>query len=49
MNTVTNYCDGVNNENPDKFTHILPILGNFRREMSFMSDIHKETIEGIKF
>ena len=37
MNTVTNYCEGVRHENPDKFAHILRIRGSFYIEMSFMS------------
>ena len=41
MNTVTNYCEGVKYENPDKFAHILPTLGSFHIEMSFMSDKDK--------
>ena len=32
-------------ENPDKFAHILPILGSFRIEMSFMSAIYKRLKE----
>ena len=47
MNMVTNYCEGVKYENPAKFAHILPILGNIHKEMSFMSAI--KTIEGIKY
>ena len=32
-------------ENPDKFAHILPMLGSFHIEMSFMSGIHKRLKE----
>ena len=32
-------------ENPDKFAHILPILGSFHIEMSFMSAIYKRLKE----
>ena len=32
-------------ENPDKFAHILPILGSFHIEMSFMSAIYKQLKE----
>ena len=28
-------------ENPDKFAHLLPILGSFHIEISFMSAIYK--------
>ena len=45
MNTITNYCEGVKCKNPDKFVHILPIPGNFHKEMSFMSAIYKRLKE----
>ena len=41
MNTVTNYYEGLKYENLDKFAHILPIIGSFHIEMSFMSAIYK--------
>ena len=44
MNTITNYW-GVKCKNPDKFAHILPIPGNFHKEMSFMSAIYKRLKE----
>ena len=31
----------LNNENPDKFAHILPILGSFHIVISFMSAMYK--------
>ena len=45
MKTVANYCEGVKYENPDKFTHILPILDSFHIEMNFMSAIYKRLKE----
>ena len=45
MNTATNYCGGVKCENPDKLAHILPILGSFHIEMSFMRAIYKRLKE----
>ena len=45
MNTVTDYCEGLKYENPDKFAHILPIIGSFHIEMSFMSVIYKRLKE----
>ena len=45
MNTVTNYCEEVKYNNPDKFAHILPITGSFQTKMSFMSAIYKRLKE----
>ena len=45
MNTVTNYCEGVKYKIPHKFSHILPILGSFHIEMSFMIVMYKRLKE----
>ena len=39
INRVTNYCEELKYKNPYKFAHVLPILGRFHIEMSFMSVI----------
>ena len=44
MNTVTNYCEGVKYENPDKFAHTW--------QFSYRNEFHewqRPLIEGIKF
>ena len=45
MTTVANYCERLKYGHPDKFTRILPILGSFHIETSFMSSIHKRLKE----
>ena len=45
VNTITNYCEGVKCKNLEKFAHILPIPGNFHKEMSFISGIYKRLKE----
>ena len=41
FNMVKSYWEGVLYENPDKLVHMLPILGSFHIELSFMSAIYK--------
>ena len=45
INTVRNYCEELKYKNPDKSAHILPILGSFHIEVSFMSVIYKRLKE----
>ena len=49
VHKVTNYCEGVEYENSDKFVLIFSIIGSFHIEMSFMSAIYKRLYKGIKY